>query len=53
MQVREPCVRDAPQRDGPTAEPGGQRRAGGGDAHRRLQRLEGRHRTGGILVTRG
>lgn len=51
-QVPESCVQHAPQGDRQAAELGGEGRPGGGDPHCRLQRLQGRHRAGGILVAR-
>lgn len=53
VQVPEPCVWHAPQRDHPTAELGSEGRPRGGDPDRRLQGLQGRHRAGGILAARG
>lgn len=53
VQVPEPRVWHAPQRDHPTAEFGREGRPRGGDPDRRLQRLQGRYRAGGILAARG
>lgn len=50
VQVPEPHVWHAPQRDDPTAEPSREGRARGGDPDRRLQGLQSRNRAGGILA---
>lgn len=49
-QVPESCVRHAPEGDGQAAEPGCERRPGGGDPDGRVQGLQGRHRAGRILA---
>lgn len=53
VQVPEPHVWHAPQRDDPTAKSSREGRAGGGDADCRLQGLQSRNWTGGILAAWG
>lgn len=53
VQVPEPHVWHAPERDDPTAEPSREGRARGRDADSRLQGLQGRNRAGGILAAWG